>query len=78
MDICKIKVTLGGSVTDRILSFITNYFLTQEEPIIHFQVEKIIKNKIKDLNKMFQTDFNLIDIKLNSSLVATPIIEPNF
>jgi hypothetical protein len=53
MNIGKIKVTLGGSITDRVLSILTGYLLTDGQLIIHNLLKKIIKNKVDDFNKKF-------------------------
>jgi len=78
MDIGKIKVTLGGSVTDRVLSIITNFLISEGEPIIHTQVKKIIKSQVESFNKKFVPDFGLLDINVNASMVSPPLIETDF
>lgn len=74
MDIGKIKVTFGGSVTDRVMSILTNFLLQPGEPIIHNQVKKIIKSQIDNLNKKFTVDFKLLNIMLDASLISPPTI----
>jgi hypothetical protein len=78
MDIGKIKVSFGGSVTDRVISILTNFLLQPGEPIIHNQVKKIIKSQIDNLNKRFILDFKLLDVMLDASLISAPTLEKDF
>lgn len=78
MDTGKIKVTLGGSVTDRVLSIITNFLISEGDPVIHSQIKKIIKKQVDSFNKRFEPDFSLLDVKVNSSMVAPVLLEPDF
>lgn len=74
MDTGKIKVSFGGSVTDRIISILTNFLVQPGEPIIHNQLKKIIKKEIDALNKKLTVDFKLLDVMLDASLVSAPNI----
>lgn len=73
-----VKVTLGGSVSERVAAIITKLLLEFGEPAVHTQVKKAIRKEMDKLNKNIKTDFNLLDIKLNSSLVSAPNIQPDW
>ena len=67
-----IKVELGGSVEDRVLSTLVNIITKYASPFFYSSIKDAIRAEIKSINENVKTEVTYLDVMIDLSLLETP------
>ena len=78
LDEGKVKVDLGGSVEERLISVITNIVINYGGPLFYSAVKDAIRNEVNDINKKITSQIPYMNIHMDLSLLTAPTFNATY